>query len=102
VSNPKVRPLRAYCGVGDGDGDDSSPVAVEAFVSVDPLVLEEAPVSVGDAALGFVRAPSALIFWIASSRRCLIARISAIFFSLLALRSVLSGGAKPGGIDAEG
>jgi hypothetical protein len=42
------------------------------------------------------------IFCIAAILRCLTERSSSILFSLLALSCELSGGAKPGGIVAEG
>jgi hypothetical protein len=78
-------------------------VLVDVLVSEDPLVLGDALVSAGVPApeLGCVRMVD-LIFCSASNLRCLIARTSSILFSLLALSCELSGGAKPGGIVAEG
>jgi hypothetical protein len=92
-------PLRH--GVGDGDGEVSSSPLVDPLVSVDSFEPGDAPVFAG-AILVLGRAPRDLILWIASSLRCLKARTSSILRSLPALMSVLSGGAKPGGMVEEG
>ena len=95
---------RLYWGVDDGDGEAASaPVLADVPVSEDPLVLPAAPVSAGAPVpeLGCARMED-LILCNASNLRCLIARSSSILFSLLALSCELSGGAKPGGIVAEG
>jgi len=68
----------------------------------DPLVLPDALVSTGAPAPELGCARMDLILCIASNLRCLIARSSSILFSLLAFSCELSGGAKPGGIVAEG
>ncbi len=74
----------------------------DVLVSADPLVLPDAPASADAPAPESGCARMDRILWIASNLRCLIARSSSILFSLLALSCELSGGAKPGGIVAEG
>ena len=92
-----------YWGVDDGDGEvASAPVLADVLVSADPLGLPDALVSAGAPAPELGCALMDLIFCIASILRCLTARSSSILFALLALSSGLSGGAKPGGIAAEG
>ena len=78
-------------------------MVADVLVSEEPLVLPDALVSAGVPApeLGCARMVD-LIFRSASNLRSLIARSSPILFSLLALSCELSGGAKPGGIVAEG
>ena len=75
---------------------------VDVLVSADPLVLPDALVSAGTPALAFGCVLMDRICCIASILRCLMERSSSILFSLLALSCELSGGAKPGGIVAEG
>jgi hypothetical protein len=77
-------------------------VLADVLVSEDPLVLPDALLSTGAPAPELGCARMDLILCIASNLRCLIARTSSILFSLLALSCELSGGAKPGGIVAEG
>jgi hypothetical protein len=92
-----------YCGVVDGDGEvASAPLPAEVLVSADPLVLPDPLVSAGAPAPELGCDLMDRIFCIASILRCLTARSSSILFSLLALNCELSGGAKPGGIVAEG
>ena len=94
---------RTYWGVDDGDGEvASAPVPAEVLVSADPLVLPDALVSAGAPAPELGCCLMDRIFCIASILRCLTACRSSILFSLLALSCDLSGGAKPGGIVAEG
>ena len=75
---------------------------VDGLVLADPLVLPDALVSAGTPAPAFGCVLMDLICCIASILRCLMARSSSILFSLLALSCELSGGAKPGGMVAEG
>jgi hypothetical protein len=77
-------------------------VLADVLVLADPLVLSDAPVPAGAPAPESGCARMDLILCIASNLRCLIARNSSILFSLPALSCELSGGAKPGGIVAEG
>jgi hypothetical protein len=94
---------RLYWGVDDGDGEvASAPVLADVLVSADPLGLPDALVSAGAPAPELGCALMDLIFCIASILRCLTARSSSILFALIALSSGLSGGAKPGGMLAEG
>ena len=87
----------------DGDGEvASAPVVGEVLVSADPLVLPDALVSAGAPAPELGCPLMDRIFCIASILRALTARSSSILFSRLALSCELSGGAKPGGIDAAG
>ena len=78
------------------------PLLAEGLVSADPLVSAEVLVSAGVPAPELGCARIDLILLIASNRRCLIARSSSIHWALLALSCELSGGAKPGGMVAEG
>jgi len=89
--------------VDDGEGEvASAPVLADVLVSADPLVLPDALVSAGAPAPELGCARMDLVLCITSNLRCLMARSSSILFSLLALSCELSGGAKPGGIVAEG
>ena len=74
----------------------------DELVSPEPLALPDALVSTGAPAAALDCDRIDLICCIASSLRCLRLRSCSILCSLLALSCELSGGAKPGGMVAEG